>query len=150
MNWEITDHDRSQGGFNWNKQHHSSLSDESEDAGSVGSAFFDEIMNDRTFLEGLEFMPGTVGLDKHVERAKDSSRKARKRTIHDSEEIPDLPLEDGILYLLNRKIFMIIQIILMIPLKICRSNVGFHGMMKIGTRNIIPRNRIMRQKVILA
>ena len=119
MNWDIIDHDSSQGEFNWNKQHHSSLSDESEDAGSVGSAFFDGIMNDRTSLEGLEFMPGTVGLDKHVERAKDSARKARKRTIHVSEGIPDLPLEDGILFLLNRKIIMIIQIILIIFITIC-------------------------------
>ena len=119
MNWDLIDHNRSQGEFNWNKPHHSSLSDESEDAGSVGSDFFDGIMNDRTSLEGLEFMPGTVGLDKHVERAKDSARKARKRTIHVSEGIPDLPLEDGILFLLNRKIIMIIQIILIIFITIC-------------------------------
>ena len=107
--------------MNWDKTYRNvSQPDESEDAGSVGSAFFDEIMNDRTSLEGLEFLSDQEGdLNEHVEPAKDSARKARKRTIHVSEGIPDLPLEDGILFLVNRKIIMIIQIILIIFITIC-------------------------------
>jgi hypothetical protein len=89
----------------------------------VNSAFFDEIMNDRTSLEGLEFLSDHEGdLNEPVEPAKDSARKARKRTIHVSEEIPDLPLENGILFLLSRKIIMIIQIILIISIKICQKS----------------------------
>ena len=92
--------------LNWDEQHHSFLSDESGD-----TAFLDEIMNDRTSLEELESMSDNdEELDEHVEPAKDSDGKSRKRTINDVEKVPLLPVKDGILFLYNIKIIMIIQI----------------------------------------
>ena len=82
--------------FDWDEQHHSIQDHErGEDTGSVGSDFFDEIMNDRTSLEGLEFIFDND--EESHEPAKDSPSKTRKRTIDDIQEGSVLPLKDGIL-----------------------------------------------------
>ena len=95
--------------FDWDEQHHSFQDHErGGDTGSVGSDFFDEIMNDRTSLEGLEFIFDND--EESLEPAKDSASKTRKRTIDDVEEGPILPLRDGILFLYNIKIITITQI----------------------------------------
>ena len=85
--------------FDWDEQHHSIQDHErGEDTGSVGSDFFDETMNDRTSLEGLTSMSDNQEeTHEHVELAKDSASKTRKRTIDDVEEGPVLPLKEGIL-----------------------------------------------------
>jgi hypothetical protein len=86
--------------FDWDEQHHSfqDLERGKDTGSSVGSDFFDEIMNDRTSLEGLTSMSDNQEeTHEHVELAKDSARKPRKRTIDDIQEGSDLPLKDGIL-----------------------------------------------------
>ena len=82
--------------FDLDEQHPSFQDHErGEDTGSVGSDFFDEIMNDRTSLEGLEFIFDND--EESHEPAKDSASKTRKRTIDDIQEGPVLPLKEGIL-----------------------------------------------------
>jgi hypothetical protein len=53
-------------------------------------------MNSGPSLEGLEFTSDNEeDLDEHLQPVKDSVSPTRKRTIHDVEESPVLPLQDG-------------------------------------------------------
>jgi len=80
-----------------------SLDHEIVDTGSKGSEFFDQIMNDPTFFEDLEFISDDEDkLAGHVKSVGDTAKKSRKR-IHEITERSDLPLHDGIyLYIISR------------------------------------------------
>jgi hypothetical protein len=73
-------------------------SDASWDAGSVDSEFFDEIMNHGSLLEGLEFLSDN---EEEVGPVVDYVGKTREPIIYNAEEIPDLPLDGGILFICN-------------------------------------------------
>jgi hypothetical protein len=111
MNWEGLD-GGSLGELDLDYQHFSSVQGEGGDVTSTGSDFYDQIMNTGPSLEGLEFSEDK--LDAHLEPVGNSVRKARKRTISDVEISDDVRLQEGILFLYNRKIIMMIQIILSI------------------------------------
>jgi hypothetical protein len=79
---------------------------EDEETGSTASEFFQQMMNNGQSLDNLEFLSDMEDeQEDDVKPVQDSARLARKRTIHDVEE---LPLQVGILFLLNDKIIMII------------------------------------------
>jgi hypothetical protein len=79
--------------INWDEK---SLSSQDHDSGSTSSEFLDHIMNSGPSLEGLEFTSDNEeDLDEHLQLVKDSVSPTRKRTIHDVEESPVLPLQDG-------------------------------------------------------
>jgi hypothetical protein len=79
--------------INWDEK---SLSSQNHDTGSTSSEFLDHIMNSGPSLEGLEFTSDNEeDLDEHLQPGKDFVSPTRKRTIHDVEESPVLPLQDG-------------------------------------------------------
>ena len=92
MDWNLNDL-----GFlediNWDEK---SLSYQNHDSGSTSSEFFDHVMNSGPSLEGLEFTSDNEeDLDEPLQPGKEFVSPTRKRTIHDVEEIPVLPLQDS-------------------------------------------------------
>jgi hypothetical protein len=73
-------------------------------------------------LEGLEFTSDNEEeLRRDGKRAGNDVGQTVERTINDVEEIPHLPLEDGILFIYNPKIIMIIQKILISFTRTCHG-----------------------------
>ena len=96
--------------------------DESGNEGLTSNDFFDRIMNYGPSLEGLEFTSDNEEeLRRDGKRAGNDVGQTVERTINDVEEIPDLPLEDGILFIYNPKIIMIIQKILISFTRTCHG-----------------------------
>jgi hypothetical protein len=94
IDWNAIRRRVSQDDENWDEDYLPSPPDESEVSDSISSSFFDEIMNNSPSLEGLEFISDNEEeLDEDVK----SARKSPKRLIQEGEEIPDLPLQNGIL-----------------------------------------------------
>jgi hypothetical protein len=101
----------SQGDFN--RAEITSLDGEGEDAGSSSSLLFDDKINDSLFyksrktankpyISGDEHSQGSDSFSDHgqystneAQLAGDSVSKNGEESIYDSEEIPDLPLQDG-------------------------------------------------------
>jgi hypothetical protein len=78
----------------------SSLAHGSEGLGWTSSDFLDHIMEYDPFLDGLEFTSDNEEeMVEHLQPGKDSVSPARKRIMYDVEGIPDLPLQDGNIFL---------------------------------------------------
>ena len=73
-------------------------------------------MNHGPPLEGLEFLSDN---EEEVEPVGDSISHTRKRIIDQVEKSPAVALQDGILFVFNQKIIMIIQTILIFSTTIC-------------------------------
>ena len=78
-------------------------------------------MNHGPNLEGLEFLSDN---EEEVEPVADSISHTRKRTIDQVEKSPAVALQDGILFIYNQKIIMIILKILIFFTKTCHALVA--------------------------
>ena len=120
MKWDV----------NSKEQYISSLLDDIDESGSTGTAFIAEMsdiglsdeldkINSFSFnfgdqsREGLEDMSNNhLLLDKTDYHSGNSISRTGKKTIRELDHRPHMTLQDGILFLHNRKIFMIIIIVL--------------------------------------